>query len=244
MAELEIRRSEAKGELILLWSLPVIWLFWLAAFLTFPGFTGPMSPQMTAEEVSAFYFDPDNLTRIRYSMIVFNWFGVALIPMLAMIAVQIHRMAHRTPIFTYCFIGFIAGGPTLFCVADLFWLIAAFRPERDPALVQLFNDMAWVTFTSQVPFLVAQNIFLAVAIYLDRQARPIFPTWIGHFNLLAAAAMAPAAFTALTLDGPVAWDGALSFWVKNVAIGTWIVVMTFALGKAVYRQRDASGAPA
>ena len=43
-------------------------------------------------------------------------------------------------------------------MADLFWLIAAFRPERNPELVQLFNDMAWVTFTSQVPFLVAQNL--------------------------------------------------------------------------------------
>jgi hypothetical protein len=175
-------------------------------------------------------------------MIVFNWFGIALIPFLAMIAMQIHRMAHRTPILTYCFIGCIAGGPTLFCIADLFWLIAAFRPERDPQLVQLFNDMAWVTFTSQVAFLIAQNVFLAMAIYLDRQPQPIFPRWVAHFNLLAAAAMAPAAFAAMYLDGPIAWDGVLSFGVKNGAIAIWIVVMTFVVGGAVYRQRREQGA--
>lgn len=244
MASSDVQDAGMNGELILIWSLPVIWLFWLACFLVFPAFTGPMPPSMSAEEVSAFYFDPDNLPRIRYSMIVFNWFGVALIPMLAMIALQISRMAHRTPLLTYCFIGCIAGGPTLFCVADLFWLIAAFRPERDPELVQLFNDMAWVTFTSQVPFLVAQNLFLALAIYLDRQARPIFSKWVGHFNLLTAAAMVPAAFTAMTLEGPVAWDGALSFWAKNLAIGAWIVGMTFALGQSVYRRRGELGASA
>ena len=101
---------------------------------------------------------------------------------------QITRMDHRTPILAYCFLGCIAGGPTLLCVADLFWLLAAFRPERDPALIQLLNDLAWVTFTAQVGFLVAQSVFLALAIYLDRQARPVFKPWVGHFNLLIAAA--------------------------------------------------------
>jgi len=230
-------RANINGEWILLWAMPVVWLIWLLSFVTFPGFLHPMSPKMTAEQVATFYFDPNNLSRIRYSMIVFNWFGVALIPLLAMIAMQIHRMAHRTPILTYCFIGCIAGGPTLFCMADLFWLLAAFRPERDPNLVQLFNDLAWVTFTSQVPFMVAQNVFLACAIYLDRQDRPIFPAWVGHFNLLTAAAMAPAAFTALTLEGPIAWDGAVSYWLKNASIALWIVVMTIVLVRTLGRQR-------
>lgn len=231
------RKNGTDGEVLLLWTLPVVWLIWGACFLAFPGFVQPMSPRMSAEEVSAFYFDPENLARIRYSMIVFNWFGVALIPMLAMIAMHIHRMAHRTPILTYCFIGCIAGGPTLFCMADLFWLLAAFRPDRDPALVQMFNDMAWITFTSQVSFLIAQNVFLAFAIYLDRQARPVFPAWVAHFNLVTAGAMIPAAFTAMTLDGVLAWDGPLAFWLKNAAIAIWIVVMTLVLASAVIRRR-------
>ncbi len=231
------RTTNADGELLLFWSLPVIALIWVAAFLTFPGFVHPMSPTMSAEQVAAFYRDPANLPRIRISMVVFNWFGVALIPFLVLIAMQITRMDHRTPILAYCFLGCIAGGPTLFCVADLFWLLAAFRPERDPALIQLLNDLAWVTFTAQVGFLVAQSVFLALAIYLDRQVRPVFKPWVGHFNLLIAAAMAPAAFVALAQDGPLAWNGLLSFWVKNSAIALWIVVMAIVLGTTVYRRR-------
>lgn len=229
--------ASTDGELLLLWSLPVVAIIWAAAFVAFPGFIHPMSPAWSADQTAAFYRDPENLPRIRYSMIVFNWFGVALIPMLAMIAMQIRRMAHRTPILTYCFIGCIAGGPTLFCMADLFWLLAAFRPDRDPALIQLFNDMAWITFTAQVGFLVAQSVFLALAVYFDRQPEPVFRPWVGHFNLLVAAALTPAAFTALAMQGPIAWDGLLSFWVKNGAIALWIVVMTLVLAQTVYRQR-------
>jgi hypothetical protein len=89
----------ADGELILLWTLPVVGLIWLSAFRLFPGFVQPMSPAMSAEEVAAFYRDPENLPRIRYSMIVFNWFAVGFIPIPALIVLQIRRMAHRTPIF-------------------------------------------------------------------------------------------------------------------------------------------------
>jgi hypothetical protein len=234
-----MRRTD--GELLLFWSLPFVGLIWVAAFLAFPGFVHPMSPSLSADQVAAFYADPNNLPRIRYSMIVFNWFGIGLVPVLVLIVMQILRMAHRTPILAFSFLGCIAGGPTLFFLADLFWLIAAFRPDRDPALIQLMNDLAWITFTTQVGFLVAQNVFLAIAIYIDRQARPVFRSWVAHFNLFIAAALAPAAFSAMALSGPLAWDGVISFWLKNIAIGLWIVVMGVVLGQAIYRQRREEG---
>jgi hypothetical protein len=227
----------ADGELILLWTLPVLGVLWISVFLLFPGFVHPMSPAMSAEEVAAFYRDPENLPRIRYSMIVFNWFAVGLIPILALIVLQIRRMAHRTPIFSYAIIACAAGGPTIFLMADLFWLLAAFRPERAPELTLLLNDFAWVTFASQVGFLIAQSVILALAIYLDRQARPVFEPWVAHFNLLVAAALLPASFVGLAMGGVLAWDGLLTFWVRNVAIGLWIAVMGVVLGRAIYRQR-------
>ena len=239
-----MRASRADGELILLWTLPALAVVWLSVFLLFPGFTPPMSPSLSAEEVAAFYRDPENLPRIRYSMIVFNWFAVGLIPILALIVLQIRRMAHRTPIFSYAIIACAAGGPTIFLMADLFWLLAAFRPERDPELTLLLNDLAWVTFASQVGFLIAQSVILALAIYLDRQARPVFSRWVAHFNLVVAALLVPAAFVGAATTGPIAWDGLLTFWVRNAAIGLWIAVMAVVLGRAIYRQRTAEEAAA
>jgi hypothetical protein len=227
----------ADGEWILVWTLPVVGILWISAFLLFPGFVHPMSPSLSAEEVAAFYRDPVNLSRIRTSMILFNWFSVGLVPLLALLVLQIRRMAHRTPIFSYSLIACAAGGPTIFLLADLFWLLAAFRPERDPQLTLLLNDLAWITFATQVGFLIAQSVILSLAIYLDRQARPVFRPWVAHFNLLIAAAMLPAAFAGLALEGPIAWDGVLTFWVRNIAVGVWIAVMGVVLGQAVARQR-------
>jgi hypothetical protein len=228
-----MRRTD--GELILFWTLPVIAIIWVSAFFLFPGFLHPMSPTMSADAVADFY--RDETARIRYSMILFNWFGVGLIPTVILMAMQVRRMAHRTPILSYSLIACAGGPPCLFLIANMFWLLGSFRPERSPELTQLLNDLAWVTFTILVPYLIAQCLLLALAIYWDHQERPVFNRWVAHFNLLVAVALAPAAFGALTLSGPLAWDGLLSFWVKNIAIATWIVVMGVVLGRAIVRRR-------
>lgn len=225
------------GELILWWTLPVLLVLWVGAFLMFPGFHPPMAPTMPVDDVAAFY--RDNAARVQYSMILFNWFGAGLLPILMLIAMQIRRMSHRTPILRYCVISCAAGGPALFLVGNLFWLIAAFRPDRAPGLTQLLNDLAWIAFTAGVPFLIAQSIFIALAILLDDPASPVLPRWVAPFNLAVAAALAPAAFTALAHGGPFAWNGALSFWLKNAAIAVWILVMAAVLGQAIQRERRA-----
>jgi hypothetical protein len=228
-----MRRTD--GELILFWTLPAMAIIWISAFFLFPGFAHPMSPTMSADEVAAFY--RDHTGQIRFSMILFNWFCVCLIPVLMLLVMQMRRMAHRTPIFAYCMLACAAGGPAMFLIANLFWLLAAFRPERAPELTQMYNDLAWVTFSVQVPYLIMQSVLLALAIYWDRQATPVFKPWVAHFNLLIAAALTPAAFTALAWGGAMAWNGLFPFWVKNTAIAVWIVVMGVVIGQTIRRQR-------
>jgi len=234
--------KRADGEWILFWTMPALAVLWVSAFVLFPGFVHPMAPTMPADEVAAFYLDPANLGRIRASMILFNWFCIGIVIMLALLVMQTRRMAHRTPIFRYSLIACAAGGPVIFLVADIFWLLAAFRPDRSPDLTQVLNDLAWVTFTAGVPpFLIGQCLVLALAIYLDDQPAPVFGRWVAHFNVLIAVLLVPAAFSALVLEGPLAWDGALSFWVKNAAIGIWIAVMSVLVGRNIHRDRAQVG---
>jgi len=222
------------GERVVFWTLPVVAVMWIAAFLLFPGFLPPMSPTWSPARVAAFY--RDHTSRVRYSMILFNWFCVALIPILMLIVERMRGMAHRTPILRYCLIGVAGAAPIAFLTSTVFWLLAAFRPERAPALTQLYNDLAWITFTCGIPFLVGICFFLAVSIYLDQQDRPVFGRWVAHFNVAVAVALVPAGFAGLTLTGAFAWNGLLSFWVKNAAIAVWIVVMGVVLGRATVRQ--------
>ena len=61
--------------------------------------------------------------------------------------------------------------------------------------------------------------------------------WVAHFNLVVAALLIPSAFAGTAMTGPIAWDGLLTFWVRNVAIGLWIIIMAVVLGQAIKRQR-------
>jgi len=230
------------GEQVIFWALPLVAVMWLAAFLLFPGFLPPMSPKWSAARVAAFY--RDHTSRVRYSMVLFNWFCVALIPVLMLIVERMRGMAHRTPVLRYCVIGVAGAAPIAFLTSTIFWLLAAFRPDRAPSLTQLYNDLAWITFTCGIPFLVAICVFLAVSIYLDQQDRPVFGRWVAHFNVLIAVALVPAGFAGLTLSGAFAWNGLLSFWVKNVAIAVWILVMAVVLGRALPRHHEGLGTPA
>jgi len=232
----------ALGERIIFWTLPAVAVMWIAAFFLFPGFVPPMSPSASATEVAELY--RDQLSRVRYSMILLNWFCVALIPILMLIVERMRGMAHRTPILRYCVIGVAGAAPIAFLTSTVFWLIAAFRPERAPELTLLLNDLAWITFTCGVPFLIALCLFLALSVAWDDQERPVFPRWVAAFNVVVAVALVPAAFAGLTLSGALAWDGFLAFWVRNIAIALWIVVMAAVLKGAMDRDRPEVGAAA
>ena len=231
-----LRRTD--GELILLWTLPVALILWIAGFFLFPGFNPPMSPDDAGgagcrvlsrsgpPPGDPVQHDPVQLVR--------------RVPGADPGADRACRSAGwrigRRSSPTRCW-GAWPAVRLCFLVANVCWLLAAFRPERSPELTQLLNDFAWITFTILVPFLIGQSVILALAIYFDDQPRPVFNRWVAHFNLLVAAALVPAAFVGVALTGPLAWDGFLSFWVKNIAIAVWIVVMGVVLGQAVYRER-------
>jgi hypothetical protein len=206
----------------------------LGAFVAFPGFFPPMSPQMSTREVADFY--QQHTTAIRASMVVFNLCGVMLIPFFMVIVYQMKRMATPTQVLAYCYLSAAASGVTLFAIADLFWLIAAFRPERDPQLIQLLNDLAWITFIAPVGMIVAQLLCLGLAVLLDAHPEPIFPRWVGWFSLATAVLVAPDAGAAVFTSGPLAWDGAISFWLRNVLFGAFFIVMFFVLRRAISRE--------
>lgn len=229
------RSERLNAQSVSLWLALVFGAVLLGAFVSFPGFFPPMSPDASAQQVAAFY--EHHQAMIRASMVVFNLCGVMLVPFFMVIVYQMKRMATPTQVLAYGYLSAAASGVTLFAVANLFWLIAAFRPDRDPQQIQLLNDLAWITFIAPVGMIVAQNVCLALAVYLDGRAEPIFPRWVGHFSIAVALAMVPAAGAAVFRTGPLAWDGAISFWLRNSAYGAFLVVMFFVLRRAIERER-------
>ena len=169
-------------------------------------------------------------------MILFNWFGVSLIPIQALIAMQIPRMAiARRSSPTHA--GLRGRRSPLFLVANVCWLLAAFPPRAEPgadADVKRFR-LDNVHHSGSLPHRAERDP--CPGDLFRRSARPIFNRWVAYFNLLVAAALVPAAFAGVALTGPLAWDGVLSFWLKNIAIAVWIIGMGVVLGQAVYGER-------
>ncbi|ORB29676.1 hypothetical protein [Mycolicibacterium parafortuitum] len=228
------RTANIKTQLIALWTAPVFGVVLLIAFVAFPGFLPPMSPQMSADEVAGFY--ADNTAMIRFSMITYNLCAIMLLPFFMVIVVQMKRMATQSHALAYCYLTAAVSGATLFALADIFYLVAAFRPDRNPELLLLLNDLAWITLVAPVGMLVAQNLLLGLAVYLDTGSNPVFPRWVGHFAVLTGIAMAPAAAAAVFRTGPLAWDGEISFWLRFVAFAVFVAVMFVVLRTTLHRQ--------
>lgn len=228
------KAGNIKAQWVSLWTGPAAGVVLLIAALVFPGFWPPMSPTMDAEQVASFY--ADHTAWIRLSQVTFNLCGIMIVPLLMVIVVQMKRMKGQSHVFAYCFLTAVVSGATIFALSNVFFLVAAFRPERDPELIQLLNDLAWIVFIAPVGMVVSQFVLLAVAVYFDDRTDPVFPRWVGHMSLVIAAVMAPAAGAAVFQTGPLAWDGLWSFWVRNGAYAAFVIVMFFVLRRAVYRQ--------
>ncbi|WP_099023211.1 hypothetical protein [Mycolicibacterium palauense] len=226
--------TNIRTQSIALWSGPVVGVVLLLAFIAFPGFWPPMSPTMTAEQVAAFY--AEHTAWIRFSQTAFNLCGILLLPFFMVIVVQMKRMRTQSHVFAYCFLTAVVSGATIFALSNIFFLVAAFRPERNPELVQLVNDMAWIIFVAPVGMVVAQLLLLAAAVHFDEADDPVFPRWVAPFSVAVAAAMAPSVCAAVVKTGPLAWDGAVSFWLRAIAFGVFITVMFVVVRRTLHRQ--------
>ena len=96
-------------------------------------------------------------------------------------------------------------------------------------------------FTAPIGMVVAQFLLLAAAVHFDDGPDPVFPRWVGPYSLATGVAIIPSAGAAVWQTGPLAWDGLLSFWLRNGAFAVFVVVMFFVLRRAVLRQAAAEG---
>jgi hypothetical protein len=226
--------SNLRAQQAILWSTPVVAAVLLVLFVSFPGFFPPMSPNMTATQVADFY--RDHTAMIRFSMVGFNLCGIMIVPFFVLILAQMQRMKRQSHIFAFSYLAAVVAGATLFALSDILFGVAAFRPDRSADLIQVLNDMAWILFIAPIGMLVAQFVLLALAVYFDDPRDPVFPRWVAHYSLVTAVVMAPSAGAAVFRDGPLAWNGAVSFWLRNIAFAVFVIVMFFVLRSAYDRQ--------
>jgi hypothetical protein len=205
------------------------------------GFLPPTHPIDGALKIGQLY--AGDHTRIRAGMLIVMFAALAFIPFAAVISQYIARVERGAGVLTYTFLLGAAGNMCLTMYPALWWLIAAFRPDRAPQLTQLMNDAAWLQFLGGVTIYLAMPLAIAVTSLLDRSTNPPFPRWLGYTNLWLAIAIIPDQLLFFFKTGPFAWNGMFGIWLPIVWFGGFFVINFFPVRRAILRERDA-GVPA
>jgi hypothetical protein len=194
-------------------------------------FIPPPDPGLGAAEIADLY--RQHSVRIRFGMLLAMWAGVLCVPWVIAVGLQMKRIEGRVAPLAYLQIALGLLLPLEFIVPLYFFQTAAYRSERSADMVQALNDLGWLPFTGLVYTVVAQAIVIGVAILADKRTTPVFPRWAGYFSIWAGLLMTPASLDVFFIDGPLAWNGAISWWVLLVSFFVWLIVLTVVTFQAI-----------
>lgn len=162
-------------------------------------------------------------------------------PWVALFSVYINKIEGKRNVLSYTQLSTGTLGVAVMWIPAMIWTTAAFRPDRDPELIQLMNDFGWIFMLMTFSLALIQNVVIGIAILADRGAQPLFPRWAGYFNIWVAIIYTPAALITFFKTGPFAWDGIIAFWIPALVFFSWFIVMLPLLLKVIRRDFEESG---
>ena len=200
------------------------------------GFIPPHSPSAPADVIAAIY--RENFTAIRFGLAL-SFLGFSFIlPIGSVIAAQTRRIEGRSPVLSNIQIASFASGSLVFITTWICWLTAAFRPERADTEIYLLNDLGWIFFVTSFIAYTVWNFAVGVAILMDRRETPIFPRWVGYFNLFVGVSFIPDICTPFFHSGQFAWDGIFPFYIPYFTFFVWVLIMMWATSKAIINDEN------
>jgi hypothetical protein len=230
----DIRRilAHASRQRGLMWAGPLGLLLWVAAFVFLAGFIPPPHAHDSAQQIFDIY--QTKTFRIRLGLVIALFGSALIVPFAAVISTQLRRIeGPGAPLATtqVCSAALLS---LEFIIPIVVLQTAAYRFEAaGPQITQTLNDLGWLLFVSVVSSLLVQTAAIAWAILTDDESDPVFPRWLGYFNLWVTLLLVPAGIVPFFKSGPFSWAGLLSFFVPLVAYCAWTIVMFLMLRRAV-----------
>jgi hypothetical protein len=172
---------------------------------------------------------------IRLGAVLLTAGAALLAPVAALMAVYIKRIEGEFSPLAYLELGMGMVSPLAISIVGFFWWTAAFRPDRNPVITQSWNDAGWLSFTAVIFLFVLQCVAIGVAIFIDRQERPLFPRWLAYQSFWTALLLFPSLLCLWLKHGPFAWNGIASLYLAFVVVGAWIVALMVNLLKVIKR---------
>ena len=187
------------------------------------GFLPAHRPSAGVAEIAAIF--QNGAMRIRIGMVIAMFSAVLCVPFTAIMARYIARIEGSPSVLTYAMLLGGMGNTLLSFYPEIFWLTAAYRPDRSPEAIYMLNDWAWLQLVGGVTIYWPMPIAMAVAAFCDGSADPVFPRWSGYASIWLFFLLLPDQLLFFFHTGPFAWNGLFGFWIPLIAFGTW-----FAMG--------------
>ena len=159
------------------------------------------------------------------------------VTLVGVISVQLRRIEGISGLGPYLQLGAGMIGVLTVMLPVMIFAITAFRPERDPALTQMLNDVGWLIIIPAFPTFIGQFLGIAFSTLQDRSTVPVYPRWTGYFNIWIGLLFVPGGVAYFFRTGPFAWSGLLAFWVAASAFFIWLLVMPWLTLKAIANVR-------
>ena len=203
----------------------VIYLAMLfVGWLVIAGFFPLHQPSAGAEEISAIL--RNDVNRIRVGMVVVMWGAAIFLPFAATVADYVSRIEGRNGPLTRITTMAGYGNAMLTFYPPMYWLVAAFRPERSNELLYLLNDIGWLQFIGGLSLVMPMIVVVGICALYDKSPTPVFPRWCGFACFLGFVLMLPDQLLFFFQSGPFAWNGLIAFWIP-VPVFSLIFVMFF-----------------
>jgi hypothetical protein len=232
--------SERSQRAILWWGigLAIVYGFALVALLRM---VPPPSATWSASQISEFY--QHNSIRIRWGAVIAGWSGAFMMPILAVVAIQMARV-ETGGAKIWSALSLVSGAlMSLFlALPTIFFGTAAFTADRAPEVTALMHELGVLTLVTSDQFYIF--LWVAVTVIALRPATQLvehnpFPRWWGYLSIWITVMFEAGAFAFVPKSGPLSWNGLLVFWSPVTLFSVWIGVQSWLIFRAL-RQQEAA----
>lgn len=234
--------SERSQIFIVWWALALAGIFGVTLIFLFHMVPPPYAT-LTAEQIRDWYLSRD--TEIKIGATLAGYAGGCMLPLWAVIAMQIHRQERGRPIWTT--MAALGGAMmSLFLVIpSLCFGVAAYTPGRSADATAIMHEFGVLSLlTTDQYFIFNWAAVIAVCFMTQRAPHSPFPRWFGYFTIWVGVMLEAGALAFNFRTGPFAWDGLLVFWLPILLFSLWTGIMSYLLLTRLSRQRaDAMSSP-
>lgn len=217
---------------VMFWIFVVFYALMGAGVCLLARVTPPPRPDVGPAQALAWY-DQHALT-IRIGLVVLLMIAGGAAISNGLIGYHMKRMTSGSAL-AYGYIGAMAVGAIPgFQLVMLCFLLAIFRPQRDPELVWMFYDLGMLSYNGSLGCFTAAYFALAAAIFYDKNQ--IFPKWFAYVTIWQIVTEVIASQMWLFESGAFAWNGIISFFIAVAIFSAWLGFLILILRVAGRRE--------